>query len=65
MNRRARGKTSGMMRNLLAGIAAGAAGTTALNAVTYLDMATRARGVRGVPQAAVAPGMSWARPGTP
>lgn len=32
-----------MMRNLLAGIAAGAAGTTALNAVTYLDMATRAR----------------------
>jgi hypothetical protein len=62
MNRRARGKTSGMVRNLLAGIAAG---TTALNAVTYLDMATRARGVRGVPQAAVAPGMSWARPGTP
>jgi hypothetical protein len=32
-----------MMRNLLAGIAAGAAGTTALNAVTYLDMAARAR----------------------
>jgi hypothetical protein len=32
-----------MMRNLLAGVAAGAAGTTALNAVTYLDMATRAR----------------------
>jgi hypothetical protein len=32
-----------MMRNLLAGVAAGAAGTTALNAVTYLDMAARAR----------------------
>lgn len=32
-----------MMRNLLAGVAAGAAGTTALNAATYLDMATRAR----------------------
>jgi hypothetical protein len=32
-----------MMRNLLAGVAEGAAGTTALNAATYLDMATRAR----------------------
>lgn len=32
-----------MMRNLLLGVAAGAAGTTALNAVTYLDMAVRAR----------------------
>ena len=30
------------MRNLLTGVAAGAAGTTVLNAVTYLDMATRA-----------------------
>ena len=28
---------------LLAGIAAGAAGTTALNATTYLDMALRGR----------------------
>jgi len=31
------------MRSLLTGLAAGAAGTTALNAVTYLDMAVRAR----------------------
>lgn len=32
-----------MIRHLLAGAAAGAAGTTALNAVTYADMAWRAR----------------------
>lgn len=32
-----------MMRNLLTGVAAGAAGTTALNLVTYLDMIARAR----------------------
>jgi hypothetical protein len=32
-----------VLRNLLTGVAAGAAGTTALNAVTYLDMAARAR----------------------
>jgi hypothetical protein len=38
-----------MMRNLLAGIAAGAAGTTALNAVTYLDMAARARPASSTP----------------
>ncbi len=38
-----------MMRNLLAGVAAGAAGTTALNAVTYLDMATRARPAGSTP----------------
>lgn len=31
------------MRDVLTGIAAGAAGTTALNAVTFLDMAVRAR----------------------
>ena len=30
-------------RSVLAGLAAGAAGTTALNAVTYLDMAVRGR----------------------
>jgi hypothetical protein len=30
-------------RGLLAGAVAGAAGTTALNAVTYLDMAIRGR----------------------
>lgn len=32
-----------MSRQLLTGIAAGAAGTTVLNAVTYLDMVARAR----------------------
>lgn len=32
-----------MSRGVLTGIAAGAAGTTALNAVTFLDMAVRAR----------------------
>lgn len=32
------------------GLAAGAAGTTALNAVTYLDMAIRGRGTSGSPQ---------------
>lgn len=32
-----------MVRDMLRGAAAGAAGTTALNAVTYLDMAWRAR----------------------
>jgi len=31
------------LRSILSGAAAGAAGTTALNAVTYLDMAVRAR----------------------
>jgi hypothetical protein len=32
-----------MFKGLARGAAAGAAGTTALNAVTYLDMAVRAR----------------------
>ena len=32
-----------MKREILTGVAAGAAGTTALNAVTFLDMAVRAR----------------------
>lgn len=32
-----------MKREILTGVAAGAAGTTALNAVTFLDMALRAR----------------------
>lgn len=35
------------------GAAAGAAGTTALNAVTYLDMAARARGSSDTPQLTV------------
>ncbi|NNG85285.1 hypothetical protein HLB32_10230 [Streptomyces cacaoi] len=39
-----------MMRNVLAGAAAGAAGTTALNAVTYLDMVARGRGGSSAPQ---------------
>jgi hypothetical protein len=43
-----------MMRNLLLGAAAGAAGTTALNAVTYLDMAMRGRGTSSTPEQTVA-----------
>ncbi len=41
------------MRGLLIGAAAGAAGTTALNAVTYLDMAVRGRGSSGTPEQTV------------
>lgn len=37
-------------RALLSGAAAGAAGTTALNAVTYLDMAVRGRPTSSTPQ---------------
>jgi hypothetical protein len=40
-------------RGLLAGAAAGAAGTTALNAVTYLDMALRSRPASSTPEDAV------------
>ncbi len=40
-------------RGLLLGAAAGAAGTTALNAVTYLDMALRARPASSTPQETV------------
>lgn len=42
-----------MSHSIRAGAAAGAAGTTALNAVTYLDMAVRGRGPSEVPQSAV------------
>lgn len=35
------------------GLAAGAAGTTALNAATYADMAIRGRGASSMPEAAV------------
>src|SRR5687768_173854 len=35
---------------MLRGAAAGAAGTTALNAVTYLDMAVRGRGTSSTPE---------------
>lgn len=40
----------GMMRQILLGAAAGAAGTTALNAVTYLDMVWRGRPASPAPQ---------------
>lgn len=43
-----------MIRNLLAGVAAGAAGTTALNTVTYLDMVLRARPASSAPDETVA-----------
>jgi hypothetical protein len=39
-----------MNRSLLAGLAAGAAGTTALNLVTYLDMVVRARPASSTPE---------------
>lgn len=42
-----------MFTALLRGAAAGAAGTTALNAVTYADMAVRARPASRTPQQAV------------
>ncbi|MDQ3628795.1 MAG: hypothetical protein M3419_08300 [Actinomycetota bacterium] len=41
---------SATVRRLLQGAAAGAAGTTALNAVTYADMALRARPASSTPQ---------------
>ena len=40
-------------KSILAGAAAGAAGTTALNAVTYLDMAVRGRPASSAPDTAV------------
>ena len=42
-----------MIKGLIRGAAAGAAGTTALNAVTYLDMAWRGRPSSRTPQQAV------------
>jgi len=42
-----------MFANLLRGAAAGAAATTVLNAVTYLDMAWRARPASDLPEQAV------------
>ncbi|PZS29284.1 MAG: hypothetical protein DLM58_15755 [Pseudonocardiales bacterium] len=41
-----------MFKALLRGAIAGAAGTTALNAITYLDMAVRARPASDTPQQA-------------
>jgi hypothetical protein len=42
-----------MLKRLLLGAAAGAAGTTALNAVTYLDMVLRARPSSDTPERVV------------
>jgi hypothetical protein len=42
-----------MLTRIAKGAAAGAAGTTALNAVTYADMAWRGRGSSSAPQQAV------------
>ena len=42
-----------MRRQILAGALAGAAGTTALNAVTYLDMAVRGRPASSTPEESV------------
>ena len=39
-----------LLRGVAAGLAAGAAGTTALNAVTYLDMAVRGRSTSSAPE---------------
>lgn len=41
------------LRTVAAGMAAGAAGTTALNAVTYLDMALRGRPASSTPERSV------------
>ncbi|MEP7025082.1 MAG: hypothetical protein ABJB47_15075 [Actinomycetota bacterium] len=43
-----------MLKRLMLGAAAGAAGTTALNAVTYLDMVLRARPASDTPKQVVA-----------
>jgi len=42
-----------LVRGVLIGAAAGAAGTTALNAVTYLDMVVRGRPTSSTPEATV------------
>ena len=42
-----------LIRNLFVGAAAGAAGTTALNAATYVDMVVRARPASSTPQETV------------
>ncbi|KDN21876.1 hypothetical protein [Amycolatopsis rifamycinica] len=42
-----------MLKPLLRGVAAGAAGTTALNAVTYLDMVLRGRAASSTPEESV------------
>jgi hypothetical protein len=52
IGRRRRG--IGVLGWVVRGAAAGAAGTTALNAVTYLDMAVRGRGASSTPEQTVA-----------
>ncbi|GAA0396862.1 hypothetical protein GCM10009530_55560 [Microbispora corallina] len=42
-----------IFHDLAAGVAAGATGTTALNAITYLDMAVRGRPASGLPEKTV------------
>jgi len=49
----ARGQVDGVIKELFRGALAGAAGTTALNAATYLDMAARARPSSSTPQQVV------------
>jgi ribose/xylose/arabinose/galactoside ABC-type transport system permease subunit len=44
---------SPVVRGVLAGAAAGAAGTTALNITTYLDMVVRGRGASSTPEESV------------
>jgi hypothetical protein len=44
---------SGLWRGLLSGAAAGAAGTTALNVITYLDIAVRGRPTSTTPERTV------------
>lgn len=46
-------QTSGLWRGLLSGAAAGAAGTTALNVITYLDIAVRGRPTSDTPERTV------------
>lgn len=46
-------KVSGILKKVLKGAMAGAAGTTALNAVTYADMVVRGRGASSTPEQVV------------
>lgn len=48
--RRTRSSIMSLLRGLLGGAAAGAAGTTALNAVSYLEMAVKGRPASTTPQ---------------
>lgn len=50
----------GLLRTALRGVAAGAAGTTALNGLTYLDMAVRGRPSSSTPEDTVQAGAQLA-----